>query len=146
MLIHSKSSRFVQSLLSVIPLALSIGFRLHYQRHFFILPLKNKIAILGKIRRSFIHGLIIHSQYDYCQVILTTYCYNFSMNSFKNRLKELRQERNLTQSQVAEALRTSPTGYANWEQGRREPDIDGIIMLCHFFNVTAGYLLGIEES
>jgi len=68
------------------------------------------------------------------------------MNTFKHRLKELRTEKGLKQSQIAEALKIPEPTYSNWEQGRREPSIDGIIMLCKFFQVTAGYLLGIEEE
>jgi transcriptional regulator with XRE-family HTH domain len=67
------------------------------------------------------------------------------VNVFKDRLKELRQEMGLTQLQIAEVLKIPATTYANWEQGRREPGIDGIIMLCHFFKVTADCLIGIEH-
>ena len=67
------------------------------------------------------------------------------MNKFKERLKELREDKRLKQSQVAESLKVSATAYANWEQGRREPSIDVILMLCKFFKVTAGQLLGSED-
>jgi len=67
------------------------------------------------------------------------------MNLFKERLKELRTEKGLKQSQVAGALKIPEPTYSNWEQGRRQPDIDGILMLAKFFEVTAGQLLGSEQ-
>ncbi|MCL2862099.1 MAG: helix-turn-helix domain-containing protein [Firmicutes bacterium] len=67
------------------------------------------------------------------------------MNSFKDRIKELRIEKNYTQLDIAQAVQVSESTYANWEQGRREPNIDGIIRLCNFFGVTAGYLIGLEN-
>ena len=66
------------------------------------------------------------------------------MNKFKERLKELREEKSMGQAEIAEALNLPRATYANWEQGRREPDIDGIIMLAQFFAVTVGQLLGVE--
>jgi len=67
------------------------------------------------------------------------------MNKIKERLKELRTEKNLKQSQVAEEFKIPEATYSNWEQGRSEPSIDSIIMLCKFFNVSAGYLIGTED-
>ena len=67
------------------------------------------------------------------------------MNRFKERIRELRDDKGLKQLQVATALRISPATYANWEQGRREPSIDNLVLLCNFFNVTAGQLIGMEE-
>ena len=67
------------------------------------------------------------------------------MNKFKERLRELRQEKGLTQQEISNALQIPPTTYANWEQGRREPSIDNIIALCKFFDIPAGYLLGTED-
>ena len=63
----------------------------------------------------------------------------------QTRLKELRQESNMTQKQVAKVLSMSETGYASWEQGLSEPSIDAIIVLCKFYNVSADYLIGIEK-
>jgi transcriptional regulator with XRE-family HTH domain len=66
------------------------------------------------------------------------------MSVFKDILVELRKDKHMTQPQVADALQISRSTLANWEQGRREPDIDGIIMLAKYFDVTCGQLLGTE--
>jgi len=67
------------------------------------------------------------------------------MNNFKVRLRELRSDEKLKQSEVAEKLKIPEATYSNWEQGRREPSIDGLIMLANFFGVTVGYLVGAED-
>ncbi|MCL2755438.1 MAG: helix-turn-helix domain-containing protein [Firmicutes bacterium] len=67
------------------------------------------------------------------------------MNQFKERLKELRAERSLKQSEVARELNIQEPTYSSWEQGRREPNIDTILRLAEFFDVTVGQLLGSED-
>lgn len=57
------------------------------------------------------------------------------------RLKELRKSKSLNQSQVANAIGISQRTYSNYEIGTREPDINTIIKLADYFNVTIDYLL-----
>ena len=64
---------------------------------------------------------------------------------FCERLKSVRLENGMTQKDVYEKLGVSPNGYASYEQGRTEPNIDTIIKLCKIFDVSADYLLGIED-
>ena len=65
--------------------------------------------------------------------------------NYSERLKELRIEKGLTQKEMASKLDVSTTGYAGWEQGKREPSISFIIKICEFFGVTTDYFLGVEE-
>lgn len=65
---------------------------------------------------------------------------------FKNRLKELRKTKDLTQAQVAKLLNMSKTGYASWEQGLAEPGVEQIKILCDIFDVSADYLIGLEDE
>jgi len=67
------------------------------------------------------------------------------MQIFSERLKELRLERNLTQTDVSEALGLSKSCYAGYEQGYREPDLKTLIRLADYFEVTTDYLLGRTE-
>lgn len=60
---------------------------------------------------------------------------------FSQNLKEIRKEHGKTQKEVAEYLKVVESCYANWEQGRTEPDIQNIIKLCEYFKVTADDLL-----
>jgi transcriptional regulator with XRE-family HTH domain len=39
----------------------------------------------------------------------------------------------------------SKTGYASWEQGLSQPSIEQLKLLCNIFEVSADYLIGLEE-
>ncbi len=62
---------------------------------------------------------------------------------FSKRLKELRDEKELSQKEVAELLGVAVSTYANWEQGRRAPSIDDIFNLLYVFDVDANELFDI---
>lgn len=62
-----------------------------------------------------------------------------------NIIKDLRKEKNLTQSQLAEMLFTSQDTVSLWERGKSLPDVTTIVRLTKIFNVTSDYLLGIEK-
>lgn len=62
------------------------------------------------------------------------------------KLKELRKINNLRQKDVAEFLNISITGYASWEQGLSEPNIENLIKLADFYNTTVDYLINREEE
>ena len=64
------------------------------------------------------------------------------MLTYIEKLRGLREDNDLTQSQVAEVLGTSQTMYARYERGANEMPIRHFIALCKFYNVSADYLLG----
>lgn len=64
----------------------------------------------------------------------------------KNRLKEIRKRLGLKQDDVAKYLNISAATYSRYENGIHEPDIETLIKLADFFNVSIDYLLGREES
>ena len=64
------------------------------------------------------------------------------MNKFKERLKELRIEKNLTQKQLSKKLNVSEDSIYNWENGRSEPSITDLINLSIILDVTIDYLVG----
>ena len=68
------------------------------------------------------------------------------MTFFKDRLKELRTEKEWTQGELAALLGTTSDSVYSWEKGRSEPSIAMICSLCKCFHVTADYLLGLEED
>lgn len=57
------------------------------------------------------------------------------------RLKELRQERGLNQQELALKLKTTQRNISNWENGNSEPDIQMILKMSNFFEVTVDYFL-----
>ena len=68
------------------------------------------------------------------------------MDIFAIRLKELRTEKELTLKQLSSALGMPLMTYANYEQGKREPSLDTIRLLCKFHEVTSDYLLGLTDN
>lgn len=64
---------------------------------------------------------------------------------FNKRLKDIRIEKGMTQKNVFTILGISQNGYASWEQGRTEPNIEMIKKLCEIFDCSADYLLGLSE-
>lgn len=60
---------------------------------------------------------------------------------FCKNLKETRKACGLTQKQVAEQLGVVESCYANWEQGRTEPNIDFLRQLCSIFNISVDDLI-----
>lgn len=67
------------------------------------------------------------------------------MNKFSKRLKEIRLEKGMDQKTLAKALNTSQTNVSRWENGKFQPDIETIIAIAKFFNVTTDYLLGLTD-
>ncbi len=65
------------------------------------------------------------------------------MNYIKN-IKDLREDNDLTQQQVAEYLGTSQTMYARYERGANELPIHHLIKLCELYHVSSDYILGIK--
>ena len=61
---------------------------------------------------------------------------------FKNRLKELRTERNISQKELGELMNMSKMAISPWESGHSEPSIAQLIRLSEFFEVSVDYLIG----
>ena len=64
---------------------------------------------------------------------------------FKERLKELRIENNLSQMQLAQKTGLSQSAIAKWELGKTEPTASALITLAKFFNETTDYILGLLD-
>ncbi|NFO72264.1 helix-turn-helix transcriptional regulator, partial [Clostridium botulinum] len=60
---------------------------------------------------------------------------------FKDRLKGLREDRDLTQDQIANILKITRSAVANYENGIREPDISLLVKIADYFNISLDYLL-----
>ncbi len=58
------------------------------------------------------------------------------------RLKELRLEKGLSQSELAIEIETTQRNVSNWENGNSEPDIQMILKMSKFFEVNVDYFLG----
>lgn len=64
---------------------------------------------------------------------------------FGKNLKELRNEKNLSQAKFAKIIDTNQTSIWKWETGQTEPDINTIRKIAIFFGETTDYILGMDE-
>ena len=63
-----------------------------------------------------------------------------------NRIKSLREDRDLRQIDVAKATGIDQRSLSNYENGKTYPDSYAIIKLADFFGVTCDYLLGVADK
>ena len=61
------------------------------------------------------------------------------------RIRDLREDSDLTQKQVSSALNCSQQLYSNYELGQRDIPTDILIKLSKFYNVSVDYILGISD-
>lgn len=65
---------------------------------------------------------------------------------YTNRLKDLREDKDLKQAEIAAVLNMTRQQYQLYESGKRKLPIEKLIMLCKFYNVSADYILGLIMS
>lgn len=66
--------------------------------------------------------------------------------SYTKRLRDLREDADLTQAQVAAYLGTSQTMYARYERGANELPIRHLVRLCKLYGVSSDYILGLRDE
>ncbi len=62
------------------------------------------------------------------------------------RIRDLREDHDLTQRELAQKLNCSQQVYSNYELGQRDIPTDVLIKLSLFYNVSVDYILGISEN
>jgi len=67
------------------------------------------------------------------------------MVKFSTRVKELREEKELSQKQLADKVKVSQANVSRWEKGTQDPSTEWIIALAKFFEVSTDYLLGVVD-
>lgn len=60
-------------------------------------------------------------------------------------MRDLREDNDMTQQEVAKFLGTSQTMYARYERGANELPIHHLIKLCQLYNVSSDYILGLKD-
>lgn len=65
---------------------------------------------------------------------------------YRSRLRDVREDRDLTQAQLGEVLDKSQQGYNHIETGRAELKIDDLVKLCRFYDLSADYLIGLTNK
>ena len=64
---------------------------------------------------------------------------------YRTRMRDIREDHDLTQAEVGRILQKSQQGYSHIESGRAELKIEDLITLCRFYNVSADYFIGISD-
>ncbi|MBQ9760743.1 MAG: helix-turn-helix transcriptional regulator [Clostridia bacterium] len=62
------------------------------------------------------------------------------------RIKDLREDGDLTQRQVAEYLHIKQNTYSQYENGQRQIPLDALIALAIFYHTSTDYLLGLTDE
>ena len=65
---------------------------------------------------------------------------------YRTRMRNLREDNDLTQREVGQVINKSQQGYSHIEDGRAELKIDDLIKLCRFYNVSADYFIGLTDK
>ncbi len=66
--------------------------------------------------------------------------------NYRERIKNVREDRDLTQAQIGKVLNKSQQGYNHIEAGRAELKIDDLILLCKYYDLSADYLIGLIDK
>lgn len=65
---------------------------------------------------------------------------------YVKRMRDLREDHDKTQSEIAEILDTSQTMYARYERNANELPLRHLMTLCRYYAVSADYLLGLSDN
>ena len=65
---------------------------------------------------------------------------------YRIRLRNIREDRDLTQAEIGKVLNKSQQGYNHIEAGRAELKIDDLVKLCKFYDLSADYLVGLTPK
>ena len=62
------------------------------------------------------------------------------------RLRELREDLDITQAEIAEYLKIKQNTYSQYENGQRQLPIEMLIKIAEYYNVTTDYVLGLTNE
>lgn len=68
------------------------------------------------------------------------------MADYRERLRGIREDHDLTQAELGKLLNKSQQGYNHIEAGRAELKIDDLIKICKFYNLSADYIIGLTNK
>ena len=66
--------------------------------------------------------------------------------NYLERIKNVREDRDLTQAQIGKILNKSQQGYNHIETGRAELKIEDLVSLCKYYDLSADYLIGLIDK
>lgn len=66
--------------------------------------------------------------------------------NYRERIRNVREDRDYTQTEIGQVLQKSQQGYNHIEAGRAELKIEDLIRLCKFYNLSADYMIGLIDE
>ena len=69
-----------------------------------------------------------------------------SLAKYRERLRNIREDHDLTQADLGKLINKSQQGYNHIEAGRAELKIDDLVKICKFYNLSADYLIGLTDK
>ena len=68
------------------------------------------------------------------------------MIDYRRRLRDIREDRDMTQAEIGKLIQKTQQGYNHIEAGRAELKIEDLKKLCQFYNLSADYLIGLTNE
>lgn len=65
---------------------------------------------------------------------------------YRRRLREIREDRDLSQAEAGKVIHKSQQGYSHIENGRAELKIEDLVTLCRFYKISADYIVGLVDE
>jgi len=65
---------------------------------------------------------------------------------YRERLRNVREDRDLTQAEIGHLLHKSQQGYSHIESGRAELKIEDLLALCRYYDLSADYIIGLSDK
>ena len=62
------------------------------------------------------------------------------------RIKDLREDRDITQKEIADYLHIKQNTYSQYENGRRQLPIEFLVALAKYYNTSTNYILGLTDE
>ena len=65
--------------------------------------------------------------------------------NYAERIRELREDSDITQTEIAEILKIGQRTYCDYELGKTRIPVDSLIVLAKFYNVSMDYICGVTD-
>lgn len=66
--------------------------------------------------------------------------------AYLTRIRDLREDHDMTQKEIAALLQTTQPQYHRYETGERDLPLDKLVLLCRYYNISADYVLGLPKG
>ena len=68
------------------------------------------------------------------------------MQIMAERIRALRQEKNIGQNKLAQDIQVSNASISYWENGKQQPSVEALYKIAVYFDVPADYILGLKDD